>query len=445
MKIFDLIGIGFGPANLALAVAMQEQAETITSPLLNLLFLEAKTEFAWHPGMLLENMSIQVSFLKDLATLRNPQSHFTFLNYLKSKGRLNEFINLRTFYPTRREINDYFRWAAKHFENQVSYERKVIDLQPVSLNQKEEVNAIQVMAQNLHSGQTESYLARNLVIATGGKPKIPDGVEVNCQKNSNIFHSSEFLYRCQKYDNFAYPYRFVVVGSGQSAAEIFDYLGTHYPNAQVIATLRSLGYKPINDSSFVNEIFFPKMVDLFYNCQPENREKILEDYHDTNYSVVDPDLIQNIYKLMYAQKVRGDDRLQILPSLHLDSAVETEGVVRANFTNTREGTKTSLQSDALILATGYDHSNRERLLQPLSNYLLSGSDGSYDIKRNYCLKTVSEFTPKIFLQGLCENSHGLSDTLLSLLSIRASEILEELRETLVRDNSRNGKLLTTNS
>jgi hypothetical protein len=59
MKIFDLIGIGFGPANLALAVAMQEQAETITSPLLNLLFLEAKTEFAWHPGMLLENMSIQ--------------------------------------------------------------------------------------------------------------------------------------------------------------------------------------------------------------------------------------------------------------------------------------------------------------------------------------------------------------------------------------------------
>jgi lysine/ornithine N-monooxygenase len=187
------------------------------------------------------------------------------------------------------------------------------------------------------------------------------------------------------------------------------------------------------------------MVDLFYNCQPENREKILEDYHDTNYSVVDPDLIQNIYKLMYAQKVRGDDRLQILPSLHLDSAVETEGVVRANFTNTREGTKTSLQSDALILATGYDHSNRERLLQPLSNYLLSASDGSYDIKRNYCLKTVSEFTPKIFLQGLCENSHGLSDTLLSLLSIRASEILEELRETLVRDNSRNGKLLTTNS
>lgn len=97
---------------------------------------------------------------------------------------------------------------------------------------------------------------------------------------------------------------------------------------------------------------------------------------------------------------------------------------------------------ALILSTGYD---QPPLLQPLSNYLLSSPDGSYDIERNCCLKTVSELKPKIFLQGLCEKSHGLSDTLLSLLSIRASEILEELREILVVDTSQNGQLLTTNS
>jgi len=447
MKIFDLIGIGFGPANLALAIAMQEQAEATISAPLSSLFLEAKTKFAWHPGMLLDNMSIQVSFVKDLATLRNPQSYFTFLNYLKNKGRLDEFINLRNFYPTRLEINDYFSWAAKHFENLVSYDRKVIELQPLNTNpkEKEEVNAIKVITQNLRSGQTESYLASNLVIATGGQPKIPPGVEVNRPQNSNIFHSSEFLLRCQKYENLAFQARFVVVGSGQSAAEIFYYLATHYPNAQVIATLRSLGYKPMNDSSFVNEIFFPKMVDLFYDCEPKNRERLLKEYHDTNYSVVAPDLIDSIYKLMYAQKIRGDNRLQILPSLHLISAVETEGVVRANFANTIEETRTSLESDALILATGYDHSNRDTLLSPLSNYLVSSTADGYDISRNYCLKTVSEFTPKIFLQGLCENTHGLSDTLLSLLPIRVSEILEELLETPVRDHSSNGQLLTTNS
>ena len=49
------------------------------------------------------------------------------------------------------------------------------------------------------------------------------------------------------------------------------------------------------------------------------------------------------------------------------------------------------------------------------------------IKRNYCLKIVSQFTRKIVLQGLGKNSHGLSDTLVSFLSIRTSEILEELK------------------
>jgi lysine/ornithine N-monooxygenase len=49
-------------------------------------------------------MSMQRSFSAsaDLVTLRNPQSRFTFL-----KDHLNKFINLRNFYPTRIEFNDY--------------------------------------------------------------------------------------------------------------------------------------------------------------------------------------------------------------------------------------------------------------------------------------------------------------------------------------------------
>ena len=139
MNIFDLVGIGFGPSNLALAVALHEEAEQQNSRSLRTIFLEAKPEFSWHPGMLLEDMSIQVSFLKDLATLRNPRSQFTFLNYLKVNGRLDSFINLQEFFPTRLEINDYFKWVSKHFDSQVFYGKTVTELRPLSLNQEEVV------------------------------------------------------------------------------------------------------------------------------------------------------------------------------------------------------------------------------------------------------------------------------------------------------------------
>ncbi|MBQ3659658.1 MAG: PDZ domain-containing protein, partial [Bacteroidales bacterium] len=36
---------------------------------------------------------MQVSYLKDLATLRNPRSGFSFVSYLHDRGRLVDFIN----------------------------------------------------------------------------------------------------------------------------------------------------------------------------------------------------------------------------------------------------------------------------------------------------------------------------------------------------------------
>ena len=86
--IYDVIGIGFGPANLALGVALEETADGADGRELRRLFLECKPKAVWHPGMLIEDSLIQISVLKDLATIRNPQSRFTFLNYLKIKGRL---------------------------------------------------------------------------------------------------------------------------------------------------------------------------------------------------------------------------------------------------------------------------------------------------------------------------------------------------------------------
>ncbi|NYS19794.1 SidA/IucD/PvdA family monooxygenase [Streptomyces sp. SJ1-7] len=66
---YDLLGIGFGPSNLALAVCAREQKLPLSC-----LFVERQDTVAWHPGMLIDGARMQISFLKDLVSLRNPSS-----------------------------------------------------------------------------------------------------------------------------------------------------------------------------------------------------------------------------------------------------------------------------------------------------------------------------------------------------------------------------------
>ena len=110
----DMLGIGFGPSNLALAIALAERGVRGR-------FVDAQPRFGWHRDMLLPGTRMQIPFLKDLATLRNPQSAFTFVNYLNDRGRLVDFIGRHDVFPSRYEFHDYLQWAADQFAAEVRY------------------------------------------------------------------------------------------------------------------------------------------------------------------------------------------------------------------------------------------------------------------------------------------------------------------------------------
>lgn len=78
MHIYDFIGIGFGPANLSVAVALSEKDRLHDNA--KVMFIESKPDFIWHGGMLIPEAEMQISFFKDLVTLRDPTSPFTFIN-----------------------------------------------------------------------------------------------------------------------------------------------------------------------------------------------------------------------------------------------------------------------------------------------------------------------------------------------------------------------------
>src|SRR5262245_11529859 len=131
--VFDVVGVGFGPANLALAIAIAEHnAQPDVSPVRSL-FLERQRRFGWHRGMLIDDATMQVSFLQDLVTLRNPTSDFSFLSYLHSADRLVDFINQKSLFPLRVEFHDYLEWAAARFTDEVRYGHEVTTVTPVTV------------------------------------------------------------------------------------------------------------------------------------------------------------------------------------------------------------------------------------------------------------------------------------------------------------------------
>lgn len=93
-EVFDLIGVGFGPSNISLAIALAE-----SGMLIHTRFLGARQGFAWHPGMMIPGADMQISFLTDLVSERNPKSPYTFGNYLHQKAPTGRFYQSQDILP----------------------------------------------------------------------------------------------------------------------------------------------------------------------------------------------------------------------------------------------------------------------------------------------------------------------------------------------------------
>jgi L-ornithine N5-oxygenase len=406
--IHDLIGIGFGPSNVALAIALDEKRHG--GKPLDALFIERQPSFAWHPHMLLEQAHMQISFLKDLATLRNPTSRFTFVNYLHEQGRLTDFINLKSFFPSRHEFNDYLGWAAGQFEDACRYGEEVFEVLPEK--QGGEVPLLRVRSRDA-SGRVQERLARNLVVSIGGVPNIPEGFRA-LRDDARVFHSSSYLKDMARHPQ---ARRVAVLGAGQSAAEIFMDLQGRPGAPQVDLIMRARSIRPSDDSPFVNEVFNADFTDYMYSRDTDERAALLDEFSQTNYAVADLDLIQQIYKVFYDQKVARESRLRMLRQHQVQAVRAAQDGIHLTLLDRDVQRESIVRYDAVVLATGYARDQHKDLLEPLAPYI-----GNYDVDRYYRLKATSDFHPGIYLQGACEDSHGLSDTLLSVTSVRTGEI-----------------------
>jgi L-ornithine N5-oxygenase len=419
--VHDLVGIGFGPSNLALAIALRERHER-TGQAVDAVFLDKQPAFGWHRGMLIEGATMQVSFLKDLVTMRNPASGFGFLSYLRERGRLADFINHKTLFPSRAEFHDYLEWAAAAFADQVEYGSEVVAVTPVVVDGAVEYLDV-VVRQGGCSDELTTRRARNLVVAAGLEPVLPDGAVTG----ERIWHSEELLDRVSGLRD---PRRLVVVGAGQSGAEVTDYLHRTFADAEVCTVFAKYGFTPADDSSFANRIFDPGAVDHFFTA-PEEVKRTLMDYHrSTNYSVVDLELIDELYRRHYQEKVQGRERLRIMNASRVTDVESDASAVRVAVEFLPTGERTVLEADALVYATGYRPCDPLTLLGEAGEYCVRRPEGGLRVERDYRIATTSAMRCGLYLQGATEHTHGIGSTLLSNTAIRAGEIADSVAERL---------------
>jgi L-ornithine N5-oxygenase len=411
--VADLISIGCGPAGLALASAMFDWEEARPDrPEMVVEFLESRGDSSWQPAQLLPGTTLQHHFFRDFATPRNPRSRFTFANFLWEKGRLFDF-GLMEGPVLRSEWNEYVKWVAAGLYSCITYNTLVQEVQP-----HQTAGMVNLLRVKTAEGER---LARNIVVNTGHPPRIPD--EYRPLLCDRFFHSSRFLPAIAPLDQQA-AMTFLVVGSGQSAAEVVSYLYDRFPQSSIHSVHRKGAFALLDHGQFGHKIYSPEETDYFYCLSAEKREEEYRQVFLTNYSGVDWPTSTHLYRKYYEDKVRGHERIFIYDRCVIRKVEKADCLYRVTAADKYTDKRFELNADVVILCTGFYEEVFPRVLEPLRPYIRIDEQGGPAVTRDYRVETKGDFEPLIYLNGLCERTHGMSDAnSFSMMALKADRIL----------------------
>ncbi|MER5643178.1 SidA/IucD/PvdA family monooxygenase [Streptosporangium sp. NPDC002524] len=408
----ELLALGAGPSNLALAVALEELAPELAT---ETLIIEQHENVVWQRGMLLPWTQSQVSFLKDLVTLRNPQSRFSFVNHLHSVGRLSEFVNLGSFTPYRMEISNYLLWVAESLAQvRIEYDRRCVAVEPVLTDD----GGVESWIVRLADGSTIG--CRTLVVGAGRDAHVPEVFDT--LPRERIIHSTEYSRKIAGLDHDA-PHRVAVIGGAQSAAEMLWATHQNMPNARCTMVMRSIGLNGYESSKFTNELFYASFVDEFHRSRPDARRQLLGEMHRTNYAGLSPGLLENLYRQIYLERLTGQERIQMITMAEIAGARLEGDEIVLTLQDRKSGGYDELPCDVLLLGTGFDR----RMPGLIRDLAARAGLGEIGVDRFYKLTLPAGSGASCYLQGVNEDTHGIADSLLSTLANRAEEIVDDIR------------------
>jgi lysine N6-hydroxylase len=409
MRNHHVIGAGIGPANISVAALLEPVG-------IQSLFFDRRPEFRWHSGMLFPGATIQNFYLKDLVTLADPTSPYSFLSFLLKKGRIYRYLNAGMPRVQRAEFEQYYRWVAESLPN---------------LRFGSQIESVESDGENLvvDLGK-EKVAARHLVLGTGLEPRIP--AFAGPHLGPTVFHSSRFLECC------ASPAgkRIAIVGGGQSGAEILQYIlsdSRRLPE-KVFWITRRPNLLPLDDTPFIEEIFTPSYSNYFFALPGAQQERLL-DVHRMASDGISADLLQAIYRRLYDLEFNeGAGRpWSLYPESEVEEMSPGPGGWRLGLRELQPGKKGCLDVDTVVLATGLKQ-QFPAFLEPLRSRLdLQGE--RFTFNEDFSISLEGERRNKIFVQNAARHCRGLPDPNISLMAWRSAKIVNSLVGRQVYDVS----------
>lgn len=374
---YDIIGVGIGPFNLGLAALTQP---LVDSGEISAAFFDKRPAFCWHPGLLLEESTIQVPFLADLVTLADPTSAYSFLNYLKLSGRLHRFYIREDFYPLRREYSDYCAWVSAQLDT-TFWGIEVLAVRPAPASLRNDAGVCWLV--ELSDGRR--VLARNVVSGVGTTPFVPDELigALDSSAHPRALHSADYL---SAREALRVASSVTVVGSGQSAAEIYaDLLPQAVASGKRVDWLtRSPRFFPMEYTKLTLELTSPEYARYVRQLPMERRDQLLRDNRNL-YKGISSETINSIYDMLYRLSLSSN--LTEHTTLHAGVSVSYSGngrdTLEFDLCHEETGTHSPHSTHAAVLCTGYRSAQIPAFLEPSREQLNLDPQGRFDLDGSF--------------------------------------------------------------
>jgi lysine N6-hydroxylase len=402
-KHFQCIGVGCGPSNLSIAALLSGRKEVSS------VFLDRKSEFSWHNGLMMNHATIQVSPFKDLVTLADPTNPYSFISYLHQHGRLYHFLNARFDHVSRREFHDYLRWVSERLDSVVFGE------EVLAIDFRDDAFTVETSQRQITGD--------NVVIGVGVQPNLPSFVRPHLDGVTQ-FHVQDFADR----SGITAGKRVAVVGGGQSGAEVVAELigrtGSGAPAAVTWISRRD-NFLPLDDSAFTNEFFTPAYSDYFYGQDRSFRNAFIARHVLASDGISEHTLrliYQRIYMLRFIYKLPM--AISLLPSREVEMVWPQDGgwLLAAKHTSTLS--QEVIGADVVIWATGFRPTSM-RFLDPLRGRL-EWLDDELRIDSDFAVCWDGPQGHNLFLLNAARRQRGLADPNLSLTAWRSRMVIHRL-------------------
>ena len=401
----DVLAIGCGPFNLGLAAL----ASTVDD--LDVLVVDSRDEFRWHPGLMFDEARLQVGFLSDLVTLVDPTHPMSFLNYMADTDRMYRFLVRENFYPTRVEYEAYLRWCIDRLDTL----RWGTTVTEVTWDDAADAFAVTIVS----GGITSAVTARHVVVGVGTEPFVPDSLSSD---SSAVVHSSDYLYHQDK----AHAADTVtVIGSGQSGAEIvIDLLEANLRGGPSVRWwTRTPWFAPLDFTKMSLEMTTPAYMDYFQSLPEEARDRI-RPQHWQFHKGVSSDTLERVHELMYQRQLREKlNPVQLRISTEVDG-IDTlaDGKLKVRGRHLDTGTQLAHTTDMVIACTGYQP-RPTPFLDPIDSRLHRDSRGRLVIGPAHQVEAEPALANRLFVANAEEHAVGVSAPNLDIGAVRNARIL----------------------